>query len=345
MPLSLDLSPLQSEKSNSPVKNDIHTIIDNEYPFDENEMNPIHKKIIKKIHIIADEINGITNNTKFIKILSNYSINTIQREGKRERKFDIGNRNTSPEYVSFIFFNNTENKMMKVVLFNENILGDYMVIREIVWQKYATKLSSKCNFKTPNIYNYGKHILDQNLKEILKSKIDNRYLQKYNCIWYFTMDKIEYPNLDKTVNDHPIITENENICNSVSNKINKVNECLQTHELYHNDFNQNNVLLNYNDDNNEDSEIGLIDYGEADYETKFGEPWTCDLLKILRKKNTRKPPQSLPAKMDVNENNTINSSSLTRKIRKTVKSRVKKYLEEKNKQNKGGKTKKRRRYH
>lgn len=355
MPLSLDwLNDIPPNMKYSPTKNkeeNIEDIIDFLYPTDNN--TPVNLKIKNDIYAIANETINTTNTylNKFKKLLKEYEIMQKHRDKQNRRQFfdmQTLDKQNIIQFASFILFEKDYERCMKVIMFNENAIGDYMVIREIVWQKYAFTLTSheKCDFKTPKIYEYGKIKYNDNdvneITELCDDKTFQTNLPKYNTLWYFTMDNIEYFDLEKAINNIPLLTENKQICDGVSAGINDLNQCLHENGLNHNDFNKKNVLLGFNQKNN--LEIGLIDYGEADYNSKFRSvfDWNCNQFKMLKKK------QPGPNVKDIKQSTSYNDATYDdEKIRKIIRKKVKKYAKtlRSTSAKKGGKTKTKRRRH
>jgi hypothetical protein len=118
---------------------------------------------------------------------------------------------------------------------------DAYIIREITIQLYtSTTISHMCDFSTPGIYNYNK------FNEMIKG------LQK--CIFYFKMDKMSLQTLEK------IIKNDLNLDKliQVRNKLIDINTCIEDKNIFHNDLNSGNILID-----DKINKFGIIDFGEA----------------------------------------------------------------------------------
>jgi hypothetical protein len=71
---------------------------------------------------------------------------------------------------------------------------------------------------------------------------------------------MNYKSLSKGVAD--IDLDDKATCNELSEKINNVRTCMETHGLFHNDYHSENILI----DTENDNKIGIIDFGLADTE-------------------------------------------------------------------------------
>jgi hypothetical protein len=228
--------------------------------------NEIAKNVMNKLN----SSNQSTNKLSFSSI-----INTFQPKGSHGiRNFDINEPN-NPKYRSYVYISN--NYVAKVYNYDCGELSEYMLIKEIAYQIYASELTSVCNFTTPLIQNYGK---------LLKSDVkDQHFVQGYpfDCIMFIIMDKMLYSNLQDAVKD--IDLNNLETCNKISSKINTLTRCLEDNNLHHNDLNVENILLDYKP--NGDIQLGLIDYGNANGEATSFTDWeyTCDKLKGIKQKS------------------------------------------------------------
>ena len=203
------------------------------------------------------------------------------------RVFDAGiPRN--PKYDTYVYdIDNTQ--ILKIINCNCGAMESYMIIKELAYQKYAKNLSNTCNFETPNILDYGRIKLSENMR---KNKLYHDFLDNYtyDCIWIILMNKMTYKTLAEGVSK--IDVNNREICNNVSNKINTVRRCMEDNGLFHNDFHEENVLI----DTENGNKIGIIDFGLADTEqSDFTKNWeyTCNKLIDIKRNRSMKSPTSV----------------------------------------------------
>jgi hypothetical protein len=153
-------------------------------------------------------------------------------------------------------------KIMKIYGYNKFIFTAF-VIKEIAFQKSAFLLNSECNFTSPDVlfYKYLGEPLDvdddvNSLRNFLRSS-SIKELSVFEFFFYFIMDEMPPPSLNDYIKnyDNPNYIEK---MSELSNNINRMGTCLETHHIYHNDYNANNIYIRPPADN-----IGLIDFGEA----------------------------------------------------------------------------------
>lgn len=140
---------------------------------------------------------------------------------------------------------------------------DAYIIREITIQLYASTIISRmCDFSTPGIYNYNK------FNEMIKG------MQK--CIFYFKMDKMSLQTLEKIIkNDLNLDT-----LIKVRDKLTDINTCIEDKNIFHNDLNSGNILID-----DKIKEFGIIDFGEATTTQKNITDANFEkILDIIRKK-------------------------------------------------------------
>ena len=251
-----------------PIKPDLAnmSLLDLVDKFLQGRPNEIAKNVIQKLSSSNPSKNSLT----FSSI-----INTFVSKGSHGiRNFDINEPN-NPKYRSYVYV--SDNYVAKVYNYDCGELSEYMLVKEIAYQIYASELTSICNFKTPLVQNYGK---------LLKRDVrDQTLVQGYpfDCIMFIVMDKMLYRNLQEAVKD--IDLNNKQTCDNISSKINTLTRCLEDNHLYHNDLNVENILLDYKP--NGDIQLGLIDYGNANSDATSFTDWeyTCDKLKGIHQKS------------------------------------------------------------
>ena len=203
------------------------------------------------------------------------------------RVFDAG-MPKNPKYDTYVYdIDNTQ--ILKIINCNCGAMESYMIIKELAYQTYAKNLSNTCNFETPNILDYGRIKLSENMR---KNKLYHDFLDNYtyDCIWIILMNKMTYKTLAEGVSK--IDVNNREICNNVSNKINTVRRCMEDNGLFHNDFHEENVLI----DTENGNKIGIIDFGLADTEqSDFTKNWeyTCNKLIDIKRNRSMKSPTSV----------------------------------------------------
>lgn len=210
---------------------------------------------------------------KFITKFKEFSSN-CKFIGHGTRRFDINPPN-NPIYTGYVCISPTE--IIKVINCQTDIYADFMVLKEMAFQKYAQELSSTCNFEAPIIKEYGRFEVTE---DILEDDPDFKGF-KFNCFWYFIMNKLQYNNLKSSLSN--INLDDASTCDTLSRKISSVNKCLTEHNVFHNDFHEENVFFN-----DKTFDIGVIDYGEAEsYLNKFKDEWNypCEQLKKIKSRN------------------------------------------------------------
>lgn len=165
-----------------------------------------------------------------------------------------------------VYSNN--NKIMKIVnCACDQPLAEFDIIREIAMQQYATGLQSVCSFKVPTIREYGKILLDNN-------NLQENFT--FNCLYYFTMDKIDA----KTLQEYIQSIDLDNTCTPLVKKINSIHNCLIDNNLHHNDYHVENIMVDPHNN------INVIDYGlatETPTLIEEDEPYTCAKLNAIKK--------------------------------------------------------------
>jgi hypothetical protein len=195
----------------------------------------------------------ITNNLDFLLNIPNFD-KIIKHTG---RVFNTGMLDNL-KYDTYVYsIDNTH--VLKIINCDCNAMESYMIIKELAYQEYAKELSNICDFETPTILNYGRIMLNENIRKNPKYRdfLDD---YKYDCIWFIIMNKMNYKSLSKGVAD--IDLDDKATCNELSEKINNVRTCMETHGLFHNDYHSENILI----DTENDNKIGIIDFGLADTE-------------------------------------------------------------------------------
>ncbi len=245
-------SPIQHHKNNNINMMNVPELIDQ---FLQNPVRNIAKDITSNMIQKQEIFENILNTYKLI------ATNDI-------KNFDINEPN-NPKYKTYVYAN--QQQIAKIINYQCGSLAEYMIIKELAFQQYASELTRICDFETPLILDYG----------IAKAS-PKKY--RFDCIIFIIMDKMLYDNLLHAVDK--IDLNDERKCNNVANKLNEVNKCLEDNGLYHNDYHSNNVMLNVNSDGT--FKVGLIDYGEAsnDYTSFKDWEYTCNKLRDIKRNKT-----------------------------------------------------------
>ena len=110
-------------------------------------------------------------------------------------------------------------------------LSEEKFFKEIYLQMITKEIEEECEVSIPSIIEFGKF-----------EKYNNGDLENY---FFIIMDFIE--------GENPVNLEK---CEELKTKVKAINECLKSKDIYHNDLNSGNVIIN-------DGTITLIDFGEA----------------------------------------------------------------------------------
>ena len=121
------------------------------------------------------------------------------------------------------------------------------ILSEVYYHNEFSKLQDICKFKIPELISYG-FIEHNNDKSI--NIYDNMYM------FYITMkdiDAIPVTKLNELYNDGEVLDK----CTAIEQEVDRIDHCLETHNLYHNDLHSDNVMVDKN------GKITIIDFGEA----------------------------------------------------------------------------------
>ena len=138
--------------------------------------------------------------------------------------------NTTYTYVIKLFIYDKQG----VIGVNTQNLVTAKILAEIYFQQQAVLLENKCEFNVPKIKIYG--------------YIENHNYGSNKIVFYILMELADGRTID-TLN----ITDKNIACTKLKN----ITKCLEENQLYHNDLNSGNVLVNTNNN------ITIIDYGES----------------------------------------------------------------------------------
>jgi hypothetical protein len=190
--------------------------------------------------------------------------------GRHQRTFEIDTTEYSvspPRYIAYTCI--TPDNVLKLINCENDIYSTFMVLKEIAFQIYASKMSSICSVDIPKIENYGRVVND----------IDREKF-RFSSLWYIQMSRIEYANLQSQIGNEDVVAG----CNEIARRINEVIDCLANNGLYHNDYHPENIFLA------KDGKIGLIDYGISEtYNTKIYENnWRYDCDKLTRRRGGKR---------------------------------------------------------
>jgi serine/threonine protein kinase len=272
--LALNFDSEENEKENT-----IETIIDEK--MNEGPAKYIAFEIAKKI-----QEDDVENSLEYLFKIHKLKPIVLHKG----RVFDAG-MSRNPKYDTYVY-NIDNTQILKIINCDCGAPESYMIIKELAYQLYASKLSINCEFETPDILDYGRIMINEYLRENRSySAVLENYT--YDCIWFILMNKMNYTTLVEGVQS--IDLTNKETCDNLSNKINTVRRCMEQNKLYHNDFHEENILID------SDNKIGIIDFGLADTETSdFTKSWeyTCDKLIQLKRNSTIKSPISIANSFD-----------------------------------------------
>ena len=199
------------------------------------------------------------------------------------RVFDAG-MPRNPKYDTYVY--NIDNlQILKIINCDCGAAESYMIIKELAYQEYAHNISAKCDFETPDILDYGRITINENMRLKYSAILEN---YTYDCIWFILMNKMNYKTLAEGVNT--IDLNNRETCTNLSNKINAVRNCMEDNGLFHNDYHAENILIDAN------NKIGILDFGLADTEpSDFTKSWeyTCNKLIDLKRNSNLKSPTGI----------------------------------------------------
>ena len=121
------------------------------------------------------------------------------------------------------------------------------ILSEVYYHTEFSKLQDSCKFKIPELISYGfiEHNDDTSI-----NIYDNMY------IFYITMKDIDatpVTKLNELYNDGEVLDK----CMAIEQEVDRIDRCLETHNLYHNDLHSDNVMVDKN------GKITIIDFGEA----------------------------------------------------------------------------------
>jgi len=136
------------------------------------------------------------------------------------------------------------------------------IMNEITMQKTAQRLQLKCNFKVPDIYNYGKILAPTSTTQSftdhvgLSLKRENSFdSDKISVRLFIEMEMIQ--NSQELTN--VIYSSGKTKCLEYKNKLIELHKCLTEHNFSHGDMNTlGNILVNM-----ETGNFALIDYGQS----------------------------------------------------------------------------------
>ncbi len=287
-PLTLDPIPLTLEPIHLPSRlknlsiniddgfeslsmdNQLNTLIENFKTFnnDKEELLEVANDVYTSNYDNQDSV------SKFIR-------NTIKKCGEpiavhHRRQFDI---EPNPKYSAFVYKDTQKNRAIKIYNYDCSDVADFAILQEIVWQKYAERISDICQMKIPAIIRYGR---------CTNKKLSKRFNR--DCLFFIEMEWMNMPTLETQYSN---INGNAEKCNSVAERINGVQQCMEDKGLYHNDFHHQNVLLDFNGTDRNNINVGVIDYGKSNMmPDKFEnlDIYHCDKkhrLKTMRNGNSK----------------------------------------------------------
>ena len=121
------------------------------------------------------------------------------------------------------------------------------ILSEVYYHNEFSKLQDLCKFKIPELISYG--FIEHN-NDTSVNIHDNMYM------FYITMkdnDAIPVTKLNELYNDGEALDK----CMAIEQEVDRIDRCLEKHNLYHNDLHSDNVMVDKN------GKITIIDFGEA----------------------------------------------------------------------------------
>lgn len=121
------------------------------------------------------------------------------------------------------------------------------ILSEVYYHIEFSKLQDSCKFKIPELISYG--FIEHNDDTFINIH-DNMYM------FYITMkdiDAIPVTKLNEIYNDGEVLDK----CMVIEQEVDRIDHCLEKHNLYHNDLHSDNVMVDKN------GNITIIDFGEA----------------------------------------------------------------------------------
>jgi len=121
------------------------------------------------------------------------------------------------------------------------------ILSEVYYHIEFSKLQDSCKFKIPELISYG--FIEHNDDTFINIH-DNMYM------FYITMkdvDAIPVTKLNELYNDSELLDK----CTVIEQEVDRIDNCLEKHNLYHNDLHSDNVMVDKN------GNITIIDFGEA----------------------------------------------------------------------------------
>lgn len=155
-------------------------------------------------------------------------------------------------------------KVLKLYAYDNKFFTE-SIVSEIAFQISAFQLNGHCAFHSPGVVTLG-FIPTSNITTEMRAKLESEKVFNfdYKYLFYFVMDKMNSPSLQKYLSISMPEEDVPSIRNIVD-KVEQVNGCLESKNIYHNDLNIGNVLMVSPGagDAATTVNLGLIDYGEA----------------------------------------------------------------------------------
>jgi hypothetical protein len=237
---NLSIIPINNDIVNyaSDTDEDGHT--DTEYSLNSPIIIPEHLETVKSSLTNYSNITDGNFGSKFT-------------DDKIKRQFTHLVKGKSTLGVKLMYFKNTNlETFTKMFIYSKdpyleptNIL--IKILSEVYYHQQISKLQNTCNFKVPELISYG--FIENNDDESINIH-NNEY------VFYIKMkdvSAIPVTNLNEMYNDDEVM----NKCLIIQEEIDKINECLEKNNLFHNDLHSDNVMIDKN------GNITIIDFGES----------------------------------------------------------------------------------
>ena len=160
-----------------------------------------------------------------------------------------------------------DTQLIKLYEYTDDSL-DFVFAYEAFIQKKAEAITD-CDVQIPKIYQSGKYIMQ------------NPDTQSDQYYFFIMMEKFNFDSLRDYLIKHANQMYN---CDTIADKINRANNCLNDHGIRHGDLNVGNIFIKPTTDTDKNISVALIDFGQAGPSTPsspFDEDYSCDKLNRL----------------------------------------------------------------
>lgn len=197
----------------------------------------------------------------------------------KNRMFDVPHSHANKKYSTIVTSCKSNREILKLINCADHPDVDRVILTELAFQREAQRLSlqSPTPFVVPAIGRFGKVHADDLSSLPLEFPMP--------VVWFFTMESLPMISLKEY-----ILQNQENlpqVCNALSEKLNRIRSFLEDHDIYHNDFHEENILVHEDNPN----KIGILDFGNArshDTNVFDDRKWVYDCARMHRIGQSRK---------------------------------------------------------